>query len=77
MYRFVENSWKQRVEREHGELNVLELEKAEKIIVKFIQLDFFSSEDVKNLKSISVFKDEGKFRVKTKLTEKKDFENFK
>ena len=68
---------KKRVEREHEELKVHELEKAKKIVVKFIQLDSFSSEDVKNLKSISVFKDEGKFRVKTKLTEKKDFENFK
>ena len=77
MYRFVENSRKKREEREHGELKVHELEKAEKFIVKLIQLESFSSEDIKNLKSISVLKDEGILRVKTKLTEKKDFENFK
>ena len=74
---FVENSLKKRIEREHGELNVLELEKAEKFIVKFIQLHSFSPEDVKNLKSTSVIKDEEILWVKTKLTEKKDFGNFK
>ncbi|GFY27140.1 uncharacterized protein TNCV_2067611 [Trichonephila clavipes] len=78
MYRFVENLQKKREEREHGELKVHELEKAENLIVKLIQLDSFSSEDGKKLKSISVFKDElGILRVKTKLTERKDLENFK
>ncbi|GFY35493.1 integrase catalytic domain-containing protein [Trichonephila clavipes] len=78
MHRFVENLQKKREEREHGELKVHELEKAENLIVKLIQLDSFSSEHGKKLKSISVFKDErGILRVKTKLTERKDLENFK
>ncbi|GFX99458.1 integrase catalytic domain-containing protein [Trichonephila clavipes] len=78
MYRFVENLQKKKEEREHGELKVHELEKAENLIVKLIQLDSFSSEDGKKLKSISVFKDERVIlRVKTKLTERKDLENFK
>ena len=73
MYRFVENSWKKRVEREHGELKVHELEKAEKIIVKFIQLDSFSSEDVKNLQSISVFKGWRNFENLDKIKREKRF----
>ncbi|GFT67844.1 integrase catalytic domain-containing protein [Trichonephila clavipes] len=58
MYKFVENLQKKREEREHGQLKVHELEKAENLIVKLIQLDSFSSEDGKKFKSLSVFTDE-------------------
>jgi len=77
IHRFIENTRKRREEREAGELKVNELTRAEKSIVKIIQHDSFSSEDIKKLKSISVFKDdEGILRVKTRLTERKDQENF-
>ncbi|XP_055935619.1 uncharacterized protein LOC129965604 [Argiope bruennichi] len=50
---------------------------AEKSIVKIIQHDSFSSEDIKKLKSLSVFKDEeDSLRVKTRLIERKDHHNF-
>ncbi|GFS58391.1 integrase catalytic domain-containing protein [Trichonephila clavipes] len=51
MYKFVENLQKKREEREHRELKVHELEKAENLIVKLIQLDSFSSEDGKKLEN--------------------------
>ncbi|XP_035216750.1 uncharacterized protein LOC118190181, partial [Stegodyphus dumicola] len=64
-------------EREAEELKVYELTRAEKCIVKIIQHDSFSSDDIKKLMSISVFKDgEGILRVKSRLTERKDHENF-
>ncbi|XP_055950873.1 uncharacterized protein LOC129984959 [Argiope bruennichi] len=77
IHRFIGNCQKTKVEREDGELKVNELKMAEKSIVKIIQHDSFSSEDIKKLKSLSVFKDkEDILRVKTRLTERKDHHNF-
>ncbi|XP_055939487.1 uncharacterized protein LOC129969103 [Argiope bruennichi] len=77
IHRFIGNCQKTKVEREDGELKVNELKRAEKSIVKIIQHDSFSSEDIKKLKSLSVFKDEEDIlRVKTRLIERKDHHNF-
>ncbi|XP_055928529.1 uncharacterized protein LOC129959665 [Argiope bruennichi] len=77
IHRFIGNFQKTKEEKEDGELKVNELKIAEKSIVKIIQHDLFSSEDIKKLKSLSVFKDEEDIlRVKTRLTERKDHHNF-
>jgi len=77
MLRFTRNTRLREKEREKGELKVYELSVAEKLLVKLVQQESFNLEDIKNLKSVCVFKDEENiWRVQTKLTARKDHENF-
>ena len=75
--RFISNCRTNKTEREISELLVSELSAAEKIILKTVQQEIFGPEEIKKLKSIAVFKDEeGLLRVKTKLTDRKDDQDF-
>ncbi|CAL1277302.1 unnamed protein product [Larinioides sclopetarius] len=76
--RFKHNSKTIKECRKKGCLAIFEINEAEKRIVQLIQEESFTGESVKGLKTLNVFRDEESIlRIKTKLTEKKDLENFR
>lgn len=75
--RFSYNCRNKKEDRLQCELSIDEYLEAERRIIRIVQ-EVFTEEYLKNLKSISCFKDnDGLFRVNTKITERKDYENFK
>ena len=77
LFRFVTNAKASNKNSTKGDLTVEEVERAEKRIIKVIQREFSSEKHLKGLKSLNIFKDDGLFRIKTKLTERDDSEDFK
>jgi hypothetical protein len=61
-----------------GDLLVVEVVAAEEVLLRMVQKEVFSSNEVSDLKLWQVFEDkEGILRVRTKITEGEDMENFK
>jgi hypothetical protein len=78
MLRFANNSQRTLPDRAFGELSVDEISVAEKVLVRMVQREVFTSDEISRLKSLQVFEDkEGILRVKTKIVEWDDVENFK
>ncbi|XP_071033067.1 uncharacterized protein [Parasteatoda tepidariorum] len=76
--RFLENCKLSEKDRKKGGLTLAEVENAEIKLIKVIQNEAFTADYIKSLKSLNVFKDEkGIYRIKTKLTERNDTENFR
>lgn len=77
--RFIWNSLNPN-DRKKGELTVLEIEQAERRLLKIVQHEDFEDEEdaCMRLRTLDTFKDEdGLVRVKTKITWRKDEENFR
>jgi hypothetical protein len=76
--RFANNSCRGRPNRIVAELLVDKVVAAEKVLMRMVQKEVFSSNDVSGLKSLQVCEDkEGILRVRTKITEREGMENFK
>jgi len=74
LYRFIYNSTHQ--DKRRSELTTEELDHAEKVLIRCVQEEAFS-EKLENMKNLVPFKDECNIiRIKTKISERKDFEDF-
>jgi hypothetical protein len=77
MLRFANNACRGCPNRIVEELLVDEVVAAEKVLVRMVQKEVFSSNEVSDMKSLQVFEDkEGILRVRNKITEREDMENF-
>jgi hypothetical protein len=78
MLRFANNARRTLPGHGFGELSVDEISVAEKVLVRMVQREVFTSDKISRLKSLQVFEDkEGILRVKTKIVEWDDVQNFK
>ncbi len=76
--RFVSNCQQNASSRITGELSYLEVEVAEKKIIKIIQNEYFVEDNEKRLKNLSTYTDDdGILRLRTKLTYRKDSLDFR
>jgi hypothetical protein len=78
MLRFANNAQRTLPDRAFGELSVDEISVAEKVLVRIVQREVFTSDEIPRLKSLQVFEDkEGILHMRTKIIEQDDMENFK
>jgi hypothetical protein len=75
---FANNARRTLPDRAFGELSVDDISVAEKVLVRMVQREVFTSGEISRLKSLQFFEDkEGILRVRTKIVERDDVEKFK
>ena len=75
---FANNARRTLPDRAFVELSVDDISVAEKVLVRMVQREVFTSGEISRLKSLQFFEDkEGILRVRTKIVERDDVEKFK
>ena len=75
---FANNARRTLPDRAFGELSVDDISVAEKVLVRMVQREVFTSGEISRLKSLQFFEDkEGILRVRTKIVERDEVEKFK